>query len=175
MLELGAGQGRDTLTFLRAGFNVTALDYASDALAELDQAATASGHGTQLTTTAHDVRQTLPVPDTSVDAVYSHMLFNMALTTPELDHLTAEVARVLRPGGLHVYTVRHAGDAHYGAGTAHGDDMYENGGFIVHFFNRALVDRLTLGCTLLDVTEFEEGGLPRRLWRISLRRREAPQ
>ncbi|NYF60022.1 class I SAM-dependent methyltransferase [Micromonospora purpureochromogenes] len=175
VLELGAGQGRDTLAFLRAGFNVTALDHASDALAELDQAAMASGHGTQLTTTAHDVRQTLPVPDTSVDAVYSHMLFNMALTTPEFDHLAAEVARVLRPGGLHVYTVRHTGDAHYGAGTPHGDDMYENGGFIVHFFNRALVDRLTLGCTLLDVTEFEEGGLPRRLWRITLRRREAPQ
>ena len=39
---------------------------------------------------------------------------------------------------------------------------------------RALVDRLTPGCTLLDVTEFEEGGLPRRLWRITLRRSEAP-
>lgn len=175
VLELGAGHGRDTLAFLRAGLNVTALDYASDALAGLERAAKASGHPAQLTTVAHDVRQPLPLPDASVDGVYSHMLFNMALTMSELDHLAAEVARVLRPGGLHVYTVRHTGDAHYGAGTAHGDGMYENGGFIVHFFDRALVDRLTPGCTLLDVTEFEEGGLPRRLWRITLRRSEAPQ
>ena len=51
------------------------------------------------------------------------MLFNMALTTAGLDQLTAEVRRVLRPGGLHVYTVRHTGDAHYGAGTRHGDHL----------------------------------------------------
>ena len=78
--------------------------------------------------------------------------------------------RVLRPGGMHVYTVRHTGDAHYGVGTPHGQDMYENGGFIVHFFDRALVERLAAGSTLLEVTAFEEGALPRRLWRVTLRR-----
>lgn len=170
VLELGAGQGRDTLAFLRAGLAVTALDYASDTLAELSHAAAAAGVDRLLTTVAHDVRLPLPLPDACVDAVYSHMLFNMALTTPEIEALNAEVARVLRPGGLHVYTVRHTGDAHYGAGTGHGDNIWENGGFIVHFFDRALVDRLTPGFTLLDVTPFDEGGLPRRLWRVTLRR-----
>ena len=170
VLELGAGQGRDTLAFLRAGLDVTALDYAPQALTELRQAAAAAGLAGHLATTAHDVREPLPLPDTSVDAVYSHMLFNMALTTEQLERLTAEVRRVLRPGGLHVYTVRHTGDGHYGAGTDHGGDMFENGGFIVHFFDRALVDRLAAGFTLLDLTAFEEGGLPRRLWRITLRR-----
>jgi hypothetical protein len=58
------------------------------------------------------------------------------------------------------------GDAHYGTGTSHGDSMFENGGFIVHFFDRALVDRLATGFTLLDLSAFEEGSLPRRLWRI---------
>jgi hypothetical protein len=102
------------------------------------------------------------------------MLFNMALTTAELEALSGEVHRALRPGGLHIYTVRHAGDVHYGAGTSHGDGMFENGGFIVHFFDRALVGRLATGFTLLDLTPFEEGGLPRRLWRITLRREDAP-
>lgn len=170
VLELGAGQGRDTLAFLRAGMTVTALDYAAETLAGLRAAAEAAGLAGRLTTVAHDVRRPLPLPDAGVDGVYSHMLLNMALTTPELDALAAEVARVLRPGGLHVYTVRHSGDAHYGAGTDHGDGMWENGGFIVHFFDRAVVGRLGTGCTLLDVTPFEEGGLPRRLWRVTLRR-----
>ncbi len=44
------------------------------------------------------------------------MLFSMALTTPELERLARELHRVLRPGGLQVYTVRHTGDAHHGAG-----------------------------------------------------------
>lgn len=172
VLELGAGQGRDTLAFLRAGLSVTALDYAPAALAELRSAAAAAGAAGRLTTAACDVREPLPLPGASVDAVYSHMLFNMALTTGQLERLTAEVRRVLRPGGLHVYTVRHTGDAHYRAGTDHGDGMFENGGFIVHFFDLALVDRLAAGFTLLDLTPFEEGGLPRRLWRVTLRRDE---
>ena len=173
VLELGAGQGRDTLAFLRAGLQVTALDYAPNALAELQRAAAAAGLADGLRIIAHDVHDPLPLPDSAVDAVYSHMLFNMALSTVDLERLSAEVHRVLRPGGLHVYTVRHTGDADYGAGVPHGDDMFENGGFIVHFFDRKLVDRLAAGFTVLDVTAFEEGGLPRRLWRITLRRDES--
>jgi ubiquinone/menaquinone biosynthesis C-methylase UbiE len=108
VLELGAGQGRDTLAFLRAGLAVIAMDYAPSALAELTQAATAAGLTGRLTTVVHDARQQLPLPDEAVDAVYSHMLFNMALTTAEVESLAREVHRVLRPGSWHIYTVRHA-------------------------------------------------------------------
>ena len=66
--------------------------------------------------------------------------------------------------------MRHTGDAHYGTGTPRGDDMYEHGGFIVHFFDDRLVQRLTTGFDLLDVTEFTEGDLPRRLWRVTMRK-----
>lgn len=92
------------------------------------------------------------------------------MSTVELHALNGEVARVLRPGGLHVYTVRHTGDAPHGAGVGHGDGMWENGGFVVHFFDRALVDRLSARFRLLDSTAFQEGGRPRRLWRVTLRR-----
>jgi hypothetical protein len=48
--------------------------------------------------------------------------------------------------------------------------MTEHGGFVVHFFDRALVDRVAEGFTAPEVVAFEEGGLPRRLWRVSQRR-----
>jgi SAM-dependent methyltransferase len=70
-------------------------------------------------------REPLPLPDGGFNAVYNHMLFNMALTTARLETLSGEVHRALRPGGLHIYTAQHAGDAHYGAGTSHGDSMFE--------------------------------------------------
>ena len=170
VVELGAGQGRDTLAFLAAGLRVTALDFAEDALVSLHQTAERLGVGARLTAVVHDVRETLPLPDSSQDAAYSHMLFNMALSTPELEALASEVHRVLRPGGVHVYTVRHIGDSHHGTGVSHGDAMFENGGFIVHFFDRALVDRLATGFTDLEVSAFEEGELPRRLWRITMQK-----
>jgi len=170
VLELGAGQGRDTLALLGAGLEVTALDYTSAPLAGIRDAASDGGLAARLTTLVHDVRQPLPFTDASFDACYSHMLFTMALTSDELANLASEVHRVLRPGGLCIYTVRHVGDAHYGAGRDLGDNLYENGGFVVHFFDRPLLHRLAEGFELQDVTAFEEGGLPRRLWRITMRR-----
>ena len=121
-----------------------------------------------------DVRERLQFPDESFDACYSHMLFCMALTTIELERLSREVWRVLRPGGLNVYTVRHTGDAHYGTGVHRGEDMWEVGGFIVHFFSREKVIHLAKGFEIVSFDEFEEGGLPRKLLRVTLRK-ETPQ
>ncbi|MER7581534.1 class I SAM-dependent methyltransferase [Kitasatospora sp. NPDC097691] len=167
VLELGAGHGRDALHFARAGFRVLATDFSPTGLQQLSAAAAAQGLADRLTVAAHDVRAPLPLPDESVDAVFAHMLLCMALSTEEITALVAEVRRVLRPGGTFVYTVRHTGDAHYGAGTGHGDDIWEHGGFAVHFFPRELVDALAEGWRLTDVHPFEEDRLPRRLWRIT--------
>jgi len=77
----------------------------------------------------------------------------------------------LRPCGLNVYTVRHTGDAHYGAGIPRGEDLYEVGGFIVHFFSRQKVEELAKGYDLVGIDEFEEGPLPRKLFRVTLRKK----
>jgi SAM-dependent methyltransferase len=173
ILELGPGQGRDTLLFARAGLRVLALDYAAEGLAAIRHKAEAEADGLApglIEVRQGDVRGPLPLADASIDACYAHMLFCMALTTPELERLADEVRRVLRPGGLLVYTVRNKLDAHYGAGVGHGDDLYEMGGFIVHFFDRGLIERLAAGFELLEVAEYEEGRLPRRLYGVTQRR-----
>lgn len=171
ILELGGGQGRDTLFFARAGFRVHVLDYSGGAVDAIAAKARQSGLAASITALRHDVRHPLPFADESFDGCYSHMLYCMALTTAELEVLSAEVRRVLRPGGLHIYTVRHTGDPDYGTGIHRGEDMYEVGGFIVHFFSREKVERLAKGCEILGVDEFEEGKLPRKLFRVTLRRR----
>nr|WP_240979915.1 class I SAM-dependent methyltransferase [Streptomyces sp. HNM0574] len=167
VLELGAGHGRDALYFAREGFTVQADDFSPTGLEQLRDAAHAQGVAGEVTTAVHDVRDSLPLPDTSVDAVFAHMLLCMALSTKEIHATVAEIRRVLRPGGTFVYTVRHTGDAHHGAGTGHGDGIWEHGGFAVHFFDRALVDALADGWDLDEVHAFEEGDLPRRLWRVT--------
>ncbi|MFE1437125.1 class I SAM-dependent methyltransferase [Streptomyces sp. NPDC058739] len=169
VLELGAGHGRDALYFAREGFTVTAADFSPAGLEQLRAAAAGQGTAGRVTTMVHDVREPLPVADASVDGVFAHMLLCMALSTTELHALVGEVRRVLRPGGVFVYTVRHTGDAHYGAGTGHGDGIWEHSGFAVHYFSRPLVDALADGWRLEEVHPFEEGGLPRRLWRITQR------
>jgi SAM-dependent methyltransferase len=167
VLELGAGHGRDALHFAREGFTVQASDFSASGLDQLRRAAREQGVAGQVTTELFDVREGLRLPDGSVDAVFAHMLLSMALSSDEIHALVADVRRVLRPGGVFVYTVRHTGDAHHGAGISHGDGIFEHGGFAVHFFSRDLVDALADGWTLIEVYGFEEGELPRRLWCVT--------
>jgi SAM-dependent methyltransferase len=171
ILELGCGQGRDTIFFLQNGFQVYALDYGERGLEAINGKAKELGLSKFISTRVHDARNPLPFEDASFDACYSHMLFCMALTTAELQFLSDEIRRVLRPGGLNIYTVRHTGDDHYRAGIHRGEDMYEMGGFIVHFFSREKVELLANGYEIVSIDEFEEGGLPRKLFRVTLRKK----
>ncbi len=170
LLELGGGQGRDTMFFAREGFHVTVLDYSQAAIEAITAKAEAAGLRNPITAIRHDIRELLPFDNEAFDCCYSHMLFCMALTTPDLEGLSDEVRRVLKPGGLNVYTVRHTGDAHYGTGIHRGEDMYEVGGFVVHFFSKEKVRQLARGCEIVSIDEFEEGGLPRKLFRVTLRK-----
>ncbi|MFE3057487.1 class I SAM-dependent methyltransferase [Nocardia sp. NPDC059239] len=167
VLELGAGHGRDALHLARQGFRVTATDFSAVALAQLRERADAEGAGERVRTLEHDVRQPIPLPYRSVDAVYAHMLLCMDLSTQEIRDLVAEIRRVLKPGGAFVYTVRNTDDAHFGTGKSLGDDIYEHGGFAVHFFSAELVETLAAGWELRDRHSFEEGELPRRLWLVT--------
>lgn len=170
LLELGGGQGRDSLLFAEHGFEVTVLDYAPSAVEAIVEKIDKAGLAARVSVGEHDVRRPLPFPDGSFDGCYSHMLFCMALSEDELRRLSAEIRRVLQPGGLCVYTARTVQDADYGRGIFRAEDMYELDGFVVHFFSRNLVERLAEGLDLVEIEEFEEGALPRRLFRVTLRK-----
>ena len=173
VLELGAGQGRDTIFFARRGFEVCALDFAEAGIRAIREKAAASGVTDRVRAVAHDVREPLPFPDDCFDACYSHMLFCMALTERELRRLSAEVWRVLRANGFNVYTVRTTADPDYGKGVYHGEHLYESDGFVVHFFDRGLIERLADGYDVLGVDRYQGGSLPRDLFGVALRRRES--
>ena len=169
ILELGAGQGRDSLFFARERFVVTVLDYSDAGLREIQQKAEQQGGSGKISNVCHDVRRPLPFEAASFEGVYSHMLYCMALTTAELIVLSDEICRILKPGALNIFTARTKQDAHYGTGIHRGEDMYEVGGFIVHFFDRAKVEQVSAGYELVGIEEFEEGGLPKKLFLVTLR------
>ena len=163
IVELGAGLGRDTIFFAKNSIHVTAVDYSSSGLKIINDKAQKQSLSNLISTKLFDVRKKLPFEDNSIEACFSHMLYCMALTTEELKYLNNEICRVLKPNGINIYTVRHTKDGDYKNGIHRGEDLYENDGFIVHFFSKDKINSLLEGYQNIKIEDFEEGSFPRKL------------
>ena len=166
IIELGAGLGRDTIFFAKNSIHVTAVDYSSSGLKVINDKAQKQSLSNLISTKLFDVRKKLPFEDNSIEACFSHMLYCMALTTEELKYLNNEICRVLKPNGINIYTVRHTKDGDYKNGIHRGEDLYENDGFIVHFFSKDKINSLLEGYQNIKIEDFEEGSFPRKLYMV---------
>ncbi len=164
IIELGAGLGRDTIYFAKNSIHVEALDYSVSGIKRIKQKVKDNSLSELISTRVFDIRNAIPFRDNSIEVFYSHMLYCMALTNDELNKLNNEIHRVLKPGGINIYTVRQIKDGDYQRGVHRGEDLYENDGFIVHFFSKNKVKSLLSGFKNILIEEFEEGSFPRRLY-----------
>ena len=164
IIELGAGLGRDSVLFAYNSIHTLALDYSKAGIEIINKKNKEKNLSNFLSTKIFDVRKKLPFEDNSIDGCYSHMLYCMALTQDDLEKLNSEILRILKPGGINIYTVRHVGDGDFKNGIYRGEDLYENDGFIVHYFSKEKVNSLLEGFKNILLEKFEEGKFPRKLF-----------
>ena len=177
VLELGCGQGRDSCLFASEGFNVTALDYSETGICQMRTRISDLCLSPRVHCMVRDARSGIPLPDASVDAVYSHMFFTMELREEELQFIMDECRRVLRPGGVNLYSVRNDHDPHFRKGLHRGEDMWQSpAGFVVHFFTEEKVRRLARGYDVMRIREFDDPAkqYTRRLYEVLLRKPLTP-
>ena len=166
IVELGVGLGRDTMFFAQNSIHVEALDYSKTSIKSIVDKSKKLNITDFINPKVFDVRKKLPFKDNSIEGCFSHMLYCMALSNSDLENLNSEICRMLKPGGINVYTVRHTDDEDYKNGIHVGEDLYENDGFIVHFFSKDKVNQLSKGFEVLDIEKFEEGTFPRKLFLV---------
>jgi SAM-dependent methyltransferase len=175
VLELGAGTGRDSLYFAKQGMSVQATDFSDAAVELLRLEAQRAELSERVTAALHDVRDPLPAADGRIGAVYAHRVLGMALSRDELRSLMTEIRRVLRPGGILVYTVLSMTDGRQETGVKHDDELFGDGlfgdfGIAERYFDRELIDSLATGWAEHEVEELTDGAPERRLWHVIQRK-----
>ena len=170
IIELGAGLGRDTIYFAKNFIYVEPLDYSKVSIESITDKSIKLNLTNYIKPKLFDVRKKLPFEDNSIEACFSHMLYCMALSNYDLKNLNNEICRVLKPGAINIYTVRHTEDRDYKNGIYRGEDLYENDGFIVHFFSKEKINQLLEGFEVLSIEKFEEGKFPRKLFLVKNRK-----
>jgi SAM-dependent methyltransferase len=156
ILELGCGQGRDTIFFASNGLEVVAIDsshVAIDALSKITKEKNLT-----IRPMIYDSSEGIPLNDSHFDAVYSHMFFNMRLTDDQVKYLFVEVNRVLKKGGLNLFSVRSDNDAIYRKGAEVEKNIYDINGFQIRFFTRSDIEDILMatGFTAYKIIEAYE-------------------
>ena len=137
ILELGCGQGRDTIFFASKGFDVHAIDASKVAIENINQKIRQKNISLDLR--HFKARETLPYDSSYFDAVFSHMFYNMRFTDEELDFLFKESNRVLKNNGLLYFSVRSDKDVLYNKGKKIDNNIYEVNGFQIRFFTKGQI------------------------------------
>ena len=164
IIELGAGLGRDTIYFAKNSIYVEALDYSSSAINKINQKAKELDLTKYIKTKIFDVRKKLPFENKKFQGCFSHMLYCMALSNIDLENLNFEISRILKNNGINIYTVRNISDGDFKNGIHIGGNIYQNDGFIVHFFSKQKIKELMIGFKNINIENFEEGKFPRKLF-----------
>jgi SAM-dependent methyltransferase len=152
ILEIGCGVGADAAYFADQGHHVIATDVSS---VVIDQNKSYYA-GKSIDFRQLDATQPLPFNADEFDVVYSHLAlhyFDHATTTA----IFAELARVLKPGGILAFACKSIHDSKYGEGEEVEPDMFVRKGHVRHFFSLDYTRQLLEGgYESIEIGETEE-------------------
>ncbi|MEK7096202.1 MAG: methyltransferase domain-containing protein [Patescibacteria group bacterium] len=153
ILELGCGVGRDAAFFAQNGHKVNATDLSEVVIKQNQQRLVNLG----IEFSTLDMQKPLPYPDSSFDTVYANLsihYFEHKTTQEIID----EINRVLKPGGLFVFTCKSINDFHHGNGEEVEESVFVSPkGHVRHLFSISYTEELLANLFKIDLLkEVEE-------------------
>jgi SAM-dependent methyltransferase len=133
ILELGCGQGRDSLFFASKGLEVYAIDSSKVAIENLKSKLKKLYLHIDLKNI--DAVESLPFANNYFDAVYSHMFYNMGFSDYELKFYLVNQNVFLRVEEYYLFLLEMT-DIMYKKGTKIAENIYDINGFHIRFFTK---------------------------------------
>ena len=140
ILELGCGNGRDSLDFLGLGLNVVAIDSSDGVIAQLKE----KYEENNIYFICDDFVSSSAIFSGQYDYVYSRFTLH-AITEEQETEVLHNVYKVLKKNGLFFIEVRSVNDELYGQGEKVGENSYIFDGHFRRFIKmKALVNKMKL-------------------------------
>lgn len=151
ILELGCGEGNDSIYFAELGHTVVATDFSDMAVTQNKQ----RWSHPNLTFKVQDTGQPLLFNDSSFHSIYARLSLHY-FDDETTRKIFREISRVLKPGGILGFMCKTVDDDLHGKGNKIETNMYELDGHVRHFFSKDYVLDLLSEAGLLP--EYIESG-----------------
>jgi len=142
LLDLGCGDGRDSIYFSNKGLKVTAVDFSESGIEEL------KARQNRIDCVLKDIRN-VNFPKNSFDVIYAHLAlhyFDDKTTSNIFDNLY----KILKKGGLIFIKCKSTDDPLFGKGEKVGENMYKKG-HIRHFFTKEYMTEKLRGFKIIKI------------------------
>jgi len=136
VLELGTGQGQDSIYFRSRGYSVISTDREVGIIERADSNAHEflGGSYGAMRFQLLDLSREFNLRDTSIDIAYAHLSLHY-FDTQTTEQIFAEIYRVLKPGGILAFLVNSVNDPEYNTGTKLEADYFETEGTTKRYFS----------------------------------------
>jgi ubiquinone/menaquinone biosynthesis C-methylase UbiE len=127
ILDLGCGDGRDSIYFFNKGLKVTAVDFSDSGIKKI------KSQNSKINCVLSDIRK-IKFPKNSFDVIYAHLsvhYFDDKTTTKIFDNLY----KILKKDGLIFIKCKSIDDTLFGKGKKIAENMYKKG-HTRHFFSK---------------------------------------
>ncbi len=113
-IDVGCGKGRNSLYLAAQGMNVTAMDFTSNAIAELDKEATKKGLTEKIRAIVYDVTEPWPIALNDNDLVVDAFCFKHITGSESRQAYKQNLLRALSVRGHFLISFASIGDGYYG-------------------------------------------------------------
>lgn len=130
ILELGCGEGNDSIYFAQEGHSIISTDFSDVVITQNKQ----RYNHPLLRFEVQDISEKLPFDDNSFDVVYARLSLHYFNDVTTRD-IIKEIYRVLKTDGCIQFMCKSTDDPIYGEGDEIETDMFELDGHVRHFFS----------------------------------------